>query len=61
MSRSLSAAAEEQDASRPTLGDLMTLTQRRHFKHWYAARLQNWKLAAYEFGLFEMTIGCMGG
>jgi hypothetical protein len=54
---SLSAVAEEQDASRPTLSDLMTLTQLRHFKLWYAARLENWKLAAYELDQFETTIG----
>jgi hypothetical protein len=54
---SLGAVAAEQDVDRPTLGDLMTLTQLRHFKLWYAQRLQNWKLAAYELDQFETTIG----
>ncbi len=54
---SITAIAEGYDANRPTLGDLMTLTQLRHFKLWYAARLRNWKLAAYELDQFETTIG----
>jgi hypothetical protein len=53
---SLSAVAEEQDAVRPTLADLMTLTQLRHFKLWYAERMENWKLAAYELDQFKTTI-----
>jgi len=40
--------AEEQDAARPTLADLMALTQLRHYKLWYSERLENWKLADYE-------------
>ena len=39
---SLGAVAEEQDATRPSLADLMTLTQLRHYKLWYAQRLDNW-------------------
>ena len=53
---SSSSVAEEQNASSPTLADLMTLTQLRHFKLWYAQRLDNWDLAAYELGQFETTI-----
>jgi hypothetical protein len=48
--------AEEQNASRPSLADLMLLTQLRHFKLWYAHSLDNWKLAAYELAQFEATI-----
>ncbi len=50
------AAAEEQDAARPSLADLMTLTQLRHFKLWYAQRMGNWQLAGYELGQFRNTI-----
>ena len=53
---SLSALAEEQDASRPTLSDLMLLTQLRHSKLFYAYTLDNWSLVAYELGQFEITI-----
>jgi hypothetical protein len=34
----------------PTLGDIMGGTQLRHFKLWYAGKLKNWDLAAYELG-----------
>lgn len=53
---SLRAGAEEQDASRPTLSDLMALTQLRHFKLWYAQRVGNWPLADYELKQFNTTI-----
>jgi hypothetical protein len=53
----LRAVAEEQDAGRPTLSDLMVLTQLRHFKLWYAQRVDNWKLAAYELDQLEATVG----
>ena len=42
--------------ARPTLADLMMLTQLRHDKLWYATRVENWQLAAYEFHQFETTI-----
>ncbi len=32
----------------PGLGELMTLTQMRHAKLWFAGEAGNWKLAAYE-------------
>ncbi len=32
----------------PTLGDIMGAMQLRHFKLWFAGRLKNWDLAAYE-------------
>ena len=52
---SVDATAQE-DAIRPSLADLMTLTQLRHFKIWYAERSQNWKLTAYELDQFQATI-----
>jgi hypothetical protein len=48
--------AQEQNAQRPSLSDLMTLTQLRHFKLWYAQRVSNWELAAYELNQFRDTI-----
>ena len=50
------AVAEEQDAARPTLADLMALTQLRHYKLWYSERMENWKLADYEFNQLVATI-----
>lgn len=40
---------------RPTLGDLMTLAQLRHFKLNYAHQVGNWQLAAYELDKLEET------
>ena len=51
-----SAVAEEQDAAWPTLADLMALTQLRQYKLWYSERMENWKLADYEFSRFVTTI-----
>lgn len=50
------AAAEDGDATRPSLADLMSLTQLRHFKLWYAQRVGNWPLANYEMRQFEQTV-----
>ncbi len=50
------AVAEEQDAARPTLADLMALTQLRHYKLWYSERMENWKLADYEYAQLVATI-----
>jgi hypothetical protein len=55
----LTASAQEQsrpslptqqapDSYVPDLGELMTVTQLRHFKLSYAAELNNWELANYE-------------
>ena len=33
---------------KPSLGDIMGATQLRHFKLWFAGKLQNWDLARYE-------------
>jgi hypothetical protein len=40
---------------RPTLADLMTIAQLRHFKVNYAHRVGNWALAAYELDKLEET------
>ena len=57
------AGAEEKDIAgpttlaevRPTLADLMTLAQLRHFKLNYAHQVGNWELAAYELDKLEET------
>ena len=55
------AAAD--DASKPSsgyvlsLGDIMTVVQLRHAKVWYAAQLGNWRLAAYELGRLDASLG----
>ena len=54
-SLSVGATAQE-DAIRPSLADLMALTQLRQFKLWYAERVRNWKLSAYELAQFQATI-----
>ena len=53
----LRAGEEEPNAVRPTLSDLMVLTQLRHAKLWYAERVNNWKLASYELNQMETTLG----
>ena len=37
----------------PGLGEIMTLTQMRHAKLWYAGEAGNWELAAYELDELE--------
>ena len=47
--RSDSAQAQSSsNAYKPSLGDIMGATQLRHFKLYFAGRLQNWDLARYE-------------
>jgi mono/diheme cytochrome c family protein len=43
------------DFNRPTLSELMTTTQLRHFKLSYAGRVKNWDLAQYELGKMRET------
>jgi hypothetical protein len=43
------------DFSKPTLSELMTITQLRHFKLSYAGRVKNWDLAQYELGKMRNT------
>lgn len=41
-------SATETSAYTPGLGEIMSLTQMRHVKLWFAGEAQNWELAAYE-------------
>ena len=41
-------AVAQQDAYPPKLDDIMITTQLRHIKLWFAGKLRNWELAAYE-------------
>jgi hypothetical protein len=41
----------------PRLGDIMGMTQLRHFKLWYAGREKNWNLARYELGQIRASFG----
>jgi hypothetical protein len=56
MGLSLPAWAYEYESERsreiysPRLADIMIETQLRHFKLWYAGRVKNWALAAFELG-----------
>jgi hypothetical protein len=42
------AATSCSQGYRPGLGELMSFTQMRHAKLWFAGEAQNWKLAEYE-------------
>ena len=42
------ADAVKTDAYVPGLGEIMSATQMRHTKLWFAGRARNWPLAAYE-------------
>ena len=41
-------AVAQSEAYVPALGDIMSATQLRHIKLWFAGKLQNWDLASYE-------------
>lgn len=41
-------AVAQHDSHLPKLGDIMSATQLRHIKLWFAGKLQNWELAAFE-------------
>jgi hypothetical protein len=43
-----SCQREATAAYQPGLGEIMSLTQMRHCKLWFAGQAQNWELAAYE-------------
>jgi hypothetical protein len=49
-------AFAQQDAYRPPLGDIMGAIQLRHIKLWFAGKLGNWKLAAYEVGEIKASL-----
>ncbi|MGE4092756.1 MAG: hypothetical protein AB7G75_18135 [Candidatus Binatia bacterium] len=42
------AISEDSEAFKPGLGEIMTLTQMRHEKLWFAGLNENWDLARYE-------------
>ena len=42
------AKAQSANGYKPSLGDIMGATQLRHFKLYFAGKLQNWDLARYE-------------
>jgi hypothetical protein len=46
-------SSEPSAACVPGLGEIMTLNQMRHAKHWLAAQAGNWPLAAYEVDELE--------
>ena len=54
MGTSFSVLADDQPPGKsqqlylPRLGDIMVVTQLRHFKLWYAGQVRNWELANYE-------------
>ena len=54
MGTSFSVLADDQPPGKsqqlylPRLGDIMAVTQLRHFKLWYAGQVRNWQLANYE-------------
>jgi hypothetical protein len=54
------AVAQDQGSDRdgymPSVGDVMTIIQLRHAKVWYAAKLKNWPLAAYELDKLEDSL-----
>ena len=47
--------SEKENIYTPGLGEIMTATQMRHSKLWFAGKSSNWELAEYE--LFELQEG----
>jgi hypothetical protein len=45
-----------QQSYAPSLGVIMTVTQLRHFKLWYAGNIRNWTLADYELNQINGSI-----
>ena len=50
-------AVAQQDSHLPKLGDIMSATQLRHIKLWFAGKLQNWELAAFEVEQIKGGLG----
>src|ERR1700709_766904 len=44
----IAAAQPAKEPYQPGLGEFMTATQLRHAKLWFAGKMNNWDLAAYE-------------
>jgi len=49
-------ANAQQEVYRPRLGDLMVAIQLRHTKLWFAGKLGNWELAAYEVDQIKQSL-----
>jgi hypothetical protein len=49
-------AVAQQEIYRPPLGDIMSAIQARHIKLWFAGKLGNWDLAAYEVGEIRASL-----
>ena len=57
------AAQPAKEPYAPGLGEFMTATQLRHAKLWFAGKMNNWDLAAYEIdeiaeGLEDLCRNC---
>jgi hypothetical protein len=50
---SSSPAGGGEEAYSPGLGEIMSATQMRHLKLWYAGQSENWQLASYEVDELE--------
>jgi hypothetical protein len=50
------AVAEASKGYVPALGDIMGATQLRHIKLWFAGKLRDWDLAAYELGQIKASL-----
>jgi hypothetical protein len=50
-------AVAQQDGYPPKLGDIMTAIQLSHIKLWFAGKLENWDLAAYEVAQIRESLG----
>jgi hypothetical protein len=50
------AVAEAPKSYVPALGDIMGATQLRHIKLWFAGKLRDWELAAYELGQIKASL-----
>jgi hypothetical protein len=50
-------AVAQQDVYPPKLGDIMTAIQLSHIKLWFAGKLGNWDLAAYEVAQIKESLG----
>ncbi|MCX5740387.1 MAG: hypothetical protein NTZ61_18195 [Proteobacteria bacterium] len=46
-------SADAKEAYSPGLGEIMSATQMRHLKLWYAGQAENWQLASYELDELE--------
>ena len=52
----IAAAQPPEESYVQRLGDIMGITQLRHIKLWFAGKLRNWELAAYELAQIKASI-----